>query len=584
MSDTLTNALSQAGRSSSVLQGIQNPAVLNPLAGMGSAISAVQGMQGLAAKQGEQLVGQALQQATDPDTGVLDTQKAQRIAAGMGPSAAYAMQDFLKTGSQLRGEQITQGQSINTNITRAGVSLMRDSSDANVDATFDNLIATNPGQRQLYEAERQRVKAMPQPQRADYAYQHVIGQLSAADQYISQLGQTSLQDFGGVKQPYTLTQPRPGAPGGGYAGPGATTVGPPPGSTTTSTEPFDEQGLIPRDANGVPQRTPKYWAPTTKPVTAVPGIPPGGQPVAPPPGSPPSGTIPPNPNVPPGTPPGRIMPPNPALANPNKPPVPAATPPAASPQPPANIPPASTPQPPIVTAPPQGQPEKLKADVEAYTQDQAAYPNVQTRAQNMAHAYDALQQLKSATGKGAQGINDLRSYAQTLGILPPGAVNEQKLVEIITKYTERAMIEAAGGSSTDMGRRMAEQSNAGTLLSTPANLEILRNDMGKTLQTMAAYKDHKDTTGNGYLENRAKLADTTDPRGFVWNLYSQDEQKKINAEVDKDPDAAAKLHKAIGMANRLKLQIPGLTTAPTPQKQSFLAPPTPAPNPLMMAG
>jgi hypothetical protein len=254
--------------------------------------------------------------------------------------------------------------------------------------------------------------------------------------------------------------------------------------------------------------------------------------------------------------------------------------------PPAPAPAARSPIAGVVTGLPTGAEKATETDIGAYKADQAAQPDVQTRAQNMAHAYDALQQLKSATGRGAEGINNLRSWAQTLGIAPPGAVDEQKLFEIVHKYTERAMIDAAGGGSTDMGKRMQEQANAGTLLSTPANLEIMRNDMGKTLQTAAAYKDHDPNSGGaGYLANRAKVADTTDPRGFVWNLYSPEEQAKINAEVDKNPDAAAKLHKAIGMANRLKLQIPGLMPpSPAPQKQSFLAPSGPAPNPLMMSG
>jgi hypothetical protein len=201
----------------------------------------------------------------------------------------------------------------------------------------------------------------------------------------------------------------------------------------------------------------------------------------------------------------------------------------------------------------------------------------------MGHAYEALKLLQSATGKGAAGINEIRSRLQTLGLLPEGAVSEQKLVEVFTKYTERAMIEAAGGSSTDMGRRMSEQSNAGTLLSTPANLEILRNDMGKTLQTVAAYKAAPDTTGNGYLEHRAKIAETTDPRGFVWNLYTPAEQAKINKEVEGNQTATDKLHRAMGMTKLLNLQIPGVTGAPPPQKQSFVAPQAPAPNAFAMA-
>jgi hypothetical protein len=241
--------------------------------------------------------------------------------------------------------------------------------------------------------------------------------------------------------------------------------------------------------------------------------------------------------------------------------------------------------PPVITAPPQGQPEKLKADVEAYTQDQAALPTTQTRVQNLSHAYEALSQMKSATGKGAGGINSLRSWAQTLGIAPAGAVEEQKLMELVTKYTEREMINAAGGSTTDMGRRMQEQANAGTLLSAPANFDILRNDMGKAIQNIAAYQDHPDKTGNGYLEHRADVASATDPRGFVWNMYSPEEQAKIQASVKPGSADDKKLHKAIGMAARLGLG--GPLPPPPAEKRSSLELPTmvaPQQNALAMAG
>jgi hypothetical protein len=261
---------------------------------------------------------------------------------------------------------------------------------------------------------------------------------------------------------------------------------------------------------------------------------------------------------------------------------------AANPRPPGTQTAADTPYP-FLTEPPQGQPGKLESDRKIFTTDQAAFPQVMTQAQNLAHAYDALAMLKSNTGKGAAGLQALRSFAGTLGITSAGTMNEQKLVEVINKYTERAMIDAAGGSATDMGRRMAESSNPGTTLGNAANFELIRNDMGKTMQNAAAYSDwiksKPGDVGGGYPERRAEIAATTDPRGFVWTMYSPEEQAKINAEVAKNPDAAAKLHRAIGMGNVLKLHPPVTTQPPAPGRQSSLVPP-PAPqvNALSMAG
>lgn len=251
--------------------------------------------------------------------------------------------------------------------------------------------------------------------------------------------------------------------------------------------------------------------------------------------------------------------------------------------------PAPAARPPAFTGPPQGQPEKLKGDVEIYAADQKVYPDLQTRAQNMAHAYDALSMLNSNTGKGAAGLQNLRSYAQTLGLANASMMKEQELIEVINKYTERAMIDAAGGSGTDMARRMQEQANPGTTLSNSANFELLRNDMGKAMQSAAAYKDfttkNPQSDGGGYPARRAEIADTTDPRGFVWNLYRDDEKARILADVKDNPVADKKLHVAIGMAQLLKLQIPGTKPlAPPPQQRSLVTPPASPPNALMMTG
>lgn len=299
------------------------------------------------------------------------------------------------------------------------------------------------------------------------------------------------------------------------------------------------------------------------PASAVPGTPAG---------VPPPGTIPVTPGQ--GVTPGRVVPTSPALR-----------PPGSVAAPPAVATPVPVVQPPAVTAPPQGQPQKVEADVKAYTEDKAGIPVTMTSAQNLSHAYEALAMLKSSTGKGAAGLQTLRSYAQTLGIASPAMMNEQKLIEEINKYTEREMINAAGGSTTDMGRRMQEQANPGTTLSNAANFDLLRNDIAKKMQGIAANQAHTSKDGVGYVEHRSKIASTTDPRGFVWNLYSPEEQARILKEVEKDPTAADHLHRAIGMVDKLQLRIPGSSPKPPPAapgKQSFLAPPAPMANPLLM--
>ncbi len=574
MADDL-NSLLQANRSSSVLEGIANPPQFNPLAAQNSAVQAAHNMLTLRGLQAKEAAGQAYQGAINPETGEFDPNRL-RTLLSQNPTAAMEAGATLSNTQNISSNQLEQARAKATWVNaRSGAALESgDFSDGAMLKLFQEGMAN--GVLTLPEVQRQlalippdaagRERWLREHQMTSASVQQQLDQTQGTRQVINTPQGTYVTTVPPIRSGQNVTVPH-----------GAT-----PGSTTTVSEPYDDQGIIPRDANGAPTRPPKGYTSVTKPVTAVPGVPTGGPPVitpgASPPGVPPPGTIPVTPA--PGVTPGRITAP-PGLGNPNKPTPAVATPAPAVATPAPAATPAPTVQPPAITAPPQGQPQKVEADVQAYTQDQAAVPTAQTRAQNMAHAYEALNQLKSATGKGAPGINALRSYAQTLGILPAGAVNEQRLIELVTKYTERAMIDAAGGSTTDMGRRMQEQANAGTLLSTPANLDILRSDMGKAIQNIAAYQAHPSKDGVGYLEHRAKIASTTDPRGFVWSLYGPEEQAKIMAEVKKDPEAEKSLFRAIGMADTLKLRIPGSSPRPPPAapgKQSFLAPPTAAPQ------
>ena len=566
--------------SSNFLDALAHPTLVDPVGAIEKGNKAAQAVWQNRESQANQLSGQAYLDAVQPD-GTLDVEKYRTNLQRMGPGAALAARQGLLSGQELGTAAQNQGIQGNEAIGKA-IEVALNGDDAGLHARVA------AGMQRLIDS-----GAIPR-ERGMTALAHLPNGAAQLRQYINQYRISLLPPE--LRQGQEIgTQQTIATPQATYVtnvppiGANKTVVvphGPTPGQTTQTSEPYDDQGLIPRDANGVPTRQPKGYTTVTKPITAVPDVPGGGPPqIVPGPGASGGPSAQPPIPAPPGTrlvlSGGRFQPapaPAPTQA------APAPTQAAPAPQQPVTAPPPSA-KPPAIAAPPQGQPAQAEANVKAYTADQADYPNVQTRAQNLGHAYDALNALKMATGRGAQGINDLRSWAQTLGILPSGAVNEQKLFEIVHKYTERAMIDAAGGSATDMGRHMAEQANAGTLLSTPANAEIIRNDMGKVLQSMAAFREHGDKSGAGYLETRAKVADITDPRGFVWNMYSPEEQAKINAEVKNDPAAADKLHKAIGMVQRLKLQIPGLSTPwqqarPARQKQSFAAPPQ---NALAMA-
>ena len=478
MGDSL-NALLQNQRSSSVLQGIANPPTVNPLAAL---------------QAGNQVAQQIFQ-----------TRQAQMNNASQfsGILAAHAM------------------------------TVMKDPSDANINATFDNLAASGMPQAQI-EQERQRWLGMSQDQRSDNAYR--IG-LVHLDQMHQVLGQTTLLNTGGQILPATTTQPGVRTPGGLAIGPGAasTTLSPSDyvsgGYHTQATQADVDAGMKGQDGQpvhiGQDIYIPGAVVNQRTGLPAPPGLgPPGGTPAA----LPPPGTIPGNGRPQPGSP----------LLNPNRPPtaappgVPATVPlvplPPGSPvvgapgkssmvapdplaggtamasQNPAQVPATgtpglpsplvsgdvadirsgmanarATPSPPgvqtawntITTGPGVAEAlgwkasgEKLNADVQTYTGDQKAYPDLMTRAQNMGHAYDALNLLQANTGKGAANISGVRSFLGTMNMLPAGQVSDQAAMDILTKYTRRTIdeVDAAGGASADMGPAHAGTGQRGDIV------------------------------------------------------------------------------------------------------------------------
>jgi hypothetical protein len=263
-------------------------------------------------------------------------------------------------------------------------------------------------------------------------------------------------------------------------------------------------------------------------------------------------------------------PPQPAVPN-------AATPPQPPPAQTTATPPAATPPASGQTylAPPQGQPEAAKADVELFKKDQQSLPQWQTTDQNYGHAYEALKLIN--TGKSTESTHAMYSWLMAQGALPPGMEDNVKNYDIFKKYTEREVANAGNAAGTDTGRALAQISNPGTSFSTPANLELLRNDIGKNRQQIAAMKlEDPQSTGIGYGGRKAGIASTTDPRGFQWDLYSPAEQQKILAEVKNNPAADAKLHRAIGMAATLDLnRTPGQTAPVVPPAPPVWRPPGP---------
>jgi hypothetical protein len=354
MSDTINalQMLNQPRGNPNLLSMIANPSVVNPAGAIAAGNQAAQQIYDVRAKQGQQLWGQALQQATDPQTGAVDYLKAQRIAAQMGPAAAMVAASNLQNASNIQTQQLQQAGAHLNLMQRTWTSVIRDPSDTNVNAQADALIRAGYPADQV-NAERQTVLGISDPeQRRDLAYNRSLTNMDTTDSLNRQLGQTTLTQFGGTTAPTTVIQPSPSGPGGVTVGGGiAHTVSP-----ETYYSPQEQYQGYNAKGQAVPANDPSAvtWTRVARPqgpsmgapapgtVSGAPGT--GGGVPAPPP--PPAGTT-----LRGGYTPRPTKPAPAATASPQGAPTavaPPTTAPAATP-PPSAVPPVPTPPPSAVT-------------------------------------------------------------------------------------------------------------------------------------------------------------------------------------------------------------------------------------------
>ncbi|HEY2417301.1 MAG TPA: hypothetical protein VGH84_05235 [Steroidobacteraceae bacterium] len=244
MSDT--NALTAQLSRNSLLDKIANPAVVNPVAAISDAAKTASAIYGVRSQQANQAWGNALQQATDPQTGVVDYQKAQSIAA-QDPQAAMGMATNLQNTSNIRSQQISQGVARNTAVNNAIIGALSGDDAGLHDRVvngFNGLVAN--GVMTQDEATRSALRLPADPTQLRQQLQQIQTSLAPPDLQQQQI-------YG---KPFTQT-----APGGATIG-GTTNIR--TGVPTAPPQPGVQQGMTPAEAaqpvtwtdkNNVPQHT-----------------------------------------------------------------------------------------------------------------------------------------------------------------------------------------------------------------------------------------------------------------------------------------------------------------------------------------
>lgn len=214
---------------------------------------------------------------------------------------------------------------------------------------------------------------------------------------------------------------------------------------------------------------------------------------------------------------------------------------------------------PSATAVPLGTQEKLASDQQAYQTDQNRVGALQTGTQSLGKALSALNMV--ATGAGTEGLARMRSYAVSLGNiagLDTGGVNVQDMnrAELEKYLTDYARQSGTAGRS-DEALTAAFKSNASGSINNAAAQDVVRTNIGRDRQSIAATMTAPNQQGSGYASHKSNLMLNTDPRGFAWDTYTPQQKAQIVKETQgsqgKNSPEYQKLARAVGMAQQLKM-------------------------------
>ena len=475
MGDTL-NSLLAANRSSSVLQGIMNPAQVNPLAAMTSAGQTAGTIFDLRQKQATQAAGEAYQGAIDPTTGEFDPNKFRINLQAAGPVAAMAAGPALANTQSISSDQLNQMRAkagwANTaagSLTRLGPNITQADAIGTLHEGVTQGILTQPEfERQVAElatlgndpaklhawASQHQFNAMNTQQQLEQTYGTTGSQTGPSGATIG-VTQAPASQGGGIS-----TQPQQGAPQGL--------------SAAQAGQPIDYV-----DDQGVTQHT------TLGEFHKKLGI-----------GVPPVGTPPPSA------------------------PVPGSQPPAAA----KSIP-----------GPEPGMAEKWKASADQYKAANDVAASYQQRIFPLVQAASILKSGDVTTGQGAEAFNHVKSFLMTqatnLGL--DTQTIQQADFDKTAKYLQQYVNQQGMSGRSDQALASAISGNPSAHISTLANQQILPAMLGMERMRQSIITDFKAQNGQpkNFSDYAAVWQNKHDPRAFFFDQLDKDQRANIPASL-----------------------------------------------------
>ena len=519
--------------SSSILDRIANPTTLNVLGAYDQAAQAARGIWANRQAQAQQAAGEAYQQATDPQTGLVDPAKAQALIAA-DPRAALAAQSSATSGQALQtaNTAFNQGQQAAIGRTIGSVLTDPEQTPEKYRQALDYSLANHGIDQSHYDAALSALKAVPSDPTAlrKFGTRLLVGTLAGPDMARTVMPTNQDINTGATVQPVVR---QPAVLGGGMTQA--------PGAVPLTTSPETRAALNPVWQKDPSDPTGQRWIQVPVPRSALPNATgtdqPAGSPPAPIPGN------------------GAYRPRGTVIGGTAPQPAPAPTPPSAASgqgQAAPATPPASSQT--YLTQPPQGQQEGVNADVAAYKADQQAVPGINTGLQNLTTAKQAL--ALTQTGRSTEAVHNFYSFLKSQGLSPGFLDND------VTQYdiARKAMLAYASGqgkaAGTDLGLEAQLHSNASPDIDQSAADHVINQNIGLQRQKLAQVMEAP-AGGVGYGNHVTNFTGKTDPRAFAWDVYSPAERAAIIAQSKTVEGGYQKLKDSLKIAvDRHLVQVP----------------------------
>lgn len=221
----------------------------------------------------------------------------------------------------------------------------------------------------------------------------------------------------------------------------------------------------------------------------------------------------------------------------------------------------STPPGTVPTALPPGQSEAIQANQAAYTGDQQSAASTMANVRPLQKVLPYVEELNHENfGPGSQQWNQFKTGLATLGIQVPD--DQTAARQVVSKLFNQYANANRSAERSDQGLAQALKSNPNLDLTQPANLALVKNQIGMDMQDAAkteAFKQaHPNSSdpawtspNNGYNTFRSNYYQNTDPRAFSWGSMNADDRaallKQIGPKTASNP-AWVKFNRTLGLA------------------------------------